>query len=68
MLIKRYIIPLIEKAVETHLQQVEKIISSHDEDRRVWQEGMNQIGGRLEKVENRVSEIRGYVSGREVNG
>jgi hypothetical protein len=63
ILLKRYIIPLVENAVGKHLEQVEKLIISHDADRKVFEKGMKSMSGRLDRIQEDIVSIKGCIKG-----
>lgn len=63
ILLKRYIIPLVENAVNRHLEQVEKLIVSHDEDRKTFEKGMLSLSTKLDRIHEDIAGIKGYIEG-----
>lgn len=52
------IIPAAERFVDRHLQQVDKIVSSHDEDRKVWADGLQALKADVDTMKLDVHAIR----------
>ena len=65
VLLKRYIIPMIQGAINRHLEQFEKIIDSHNADREVWGTWMASLGNKIDKLSDDVSSMKGYLEGRD---
>lgn len=63
------IIPAAERFVDRHLTQVDKIVSSHDEDRKVWADGLQALRSDVDTMKEDVHAIRADVDaalGRKV--
>jgi hypothetical protein len=65
ILLKRYIIPMIQGAINRHLEQFEKIIISHDADREVWGTWMASLGNKIDRLSDDVSSMKGFIEGRD---
>lgn len=52
------LLPAGERFVERHLAQVDKIVSSHDEDRKVWADGLQALRADVDTMKNDVHAIR----------
>ena len=60
--------PLVTASLDRHLQQIDKLIASHDADRAVWSEGLAGIKADVDVVRDDVHEIRERLDGRFKNG
>lgn len=63
------VLPAVERFVDRHLAQVDKIVTSHDEDRKVWADGLQALRSDVEAVKTDVHAIRADVDaalGRKV--
>jgi len=49
---------IVEKAIPSLQENVDKILAEHREDRLAWQESIKIMSQRLEKVEDEVKEIK----------
>ena len=49
---------IVEKAIPALQENVDKILSEHREDREAWQQSIQIMSQRLEKVEDEVKEIK----------
>jgi|TARA_R110000803_G_C11733261_1_gene289955 hypothetical protein len=57
----KHILPLIKSSIDKHLEQVDRMLDSHKEDREIFKETIKQIVSRLDKVEDDVSYIKGKI-------
>lgn len=57
-LVDRKVIPAAERFVDRHLSQVDKIVSSHDEDRQVWADGLQALKSDVTTLKADVHAIR----------
>lgn len=52
------LIPVVEKFIGRHLEQIDRLIASHDRDREVWAEGLTAVRHDIEHVREDVDTIR----------
>jgi hypothetical protein len=60
----KHLLPLLQGAVDRHLDQVDRMLEEHKEDREIFKQTIEKIVDRLDKVEDDVA----YIKGRIENG
>lgn len=57
-LVEKKLIPAAEKFIGRHLDQIDALVTSHDNDRTVWAEGMLGTRADMDAVKEEVHQIR----------
>jgi hypothetical protein len=60
-LVETKFLPAGERFIERHLAQIDKLITSHDNDRAVWSEGLTSMRADVDTVKDDVHQIRARI-------
>ena len=55
----KHLLPMLSSAVDRHLDQVDRMLEEHKEDREIFKQTIEKIVDRLDKVEDDVAYIKG---------
>ena len=55
----KHLLPIVQGAVDRHLDQVDRMLEEHREDREIFKQTIEKIVDRLDKVEDDVAYIKG---------
>ena len=61
----KHLLPLLKGSIDRHLDQVDKMLESHTEDREIFKQTIEKIVDRLDKVEDDVSYIKWKIDNEE---
>ena len=57
----KHLLPMLSSAVDRHLDQVDRMLNEHREDREIFKQTIEKIVDRLDKVEDDVAYIKGRI-------
>lgn len=57
----KHLLPIVQGAVDRHLDQVDRMLEEHREDREIFKATIEKIVDRLDKVEDDVAYIKGRI-------
>ena len=57
----KHLLPIVQGAVDRHLDQVDRMLEEHREDREIFKSTIEKIVDRLDKVEDDVAYIKGRI-------
>jgi hypothetical protein len=57
----KHLLPMLSSAVDRHLDQVDRMLEEHKEDREIFKQTIEKIVDRLDKVEDDVAYIKGKI-------
>jgi len=57
----KHLLPMLSSAVDRHLDQVDRMLNEHREDREIFKQTIEKIVDRLDKVEDDVAYIKGKI-------
>jgi hypothetical protein len=57
----KHLLPILQGAVDRHLDQVDRMLEEHREDREIFKQTIEKIVDRLDKVEDDVAYIKGRI-------
>lgn len=57
----KHLLPIMQGAVDRHLDQVDRMLNEHREDREIFKATIEKIVDRLDKVEDDVAYIKGRI-------